>query len=321
MTTSPITQDPQKQLPPGVRFAFIAGHRRSGTTWLCRMLNSHPRVLFRNEGRFLRDEEYSIEHWLNDGLVERWTQTPAAKGGWMLNIEPGEMRCLLMRGMMEGVMREAARRAPYTDPQKLDIIGEKTTVYLLTKIELFYSLFPDAAAFIHVVRDGRDVVVSDLFQHFALDLWHDLPDQEHLQRAYRYHVEGEGEPVPLFSEGVLRELTCQWVRSLEGARRAKELFGDRFLEIRYEALREDPSLIGGIFAHLGVADRPEIVERSIERNTFEAHSGGRQPGEHDPRHHARKGVVGDWRTYFMAGDRAVFEHAAKDWGEELSHWG
>ena len=303
---TPITTDSDRQLPNDVRFAFVTGHRRSGTTWVCRMLNSHPEICMRNEGRFLRDESYSIEHWLDEDRVSRWAQTPVARGGWMLNIEPSELKILLMRGMMESVMREAARRAPYTSQSKLKVIGEKTTVYLLTKIELFHALFPDAAGVIHIVRDGRDAMVSDLFQHFALGTWTMLPDQEHLRRSRRFHLEGQGDEVALFSEPVLRCLANQWALSMRGADRAGALFGDRFIELRYERLLEEPGEIARVFELLGVCQDNPVVERCIEQNTFEAHSGGRIAGESDPEHHARKGIAGDWRTYFRQEDERVF---------------
>jgi hypothetical protein len=40
------------------------------------------------------------------------------------------------------------------------------------------------------------------------------------------------------------------------------------------------------------------LNRFVEQHSFENHSGGRSLGAEDPNHHYRKGVPGDWKTYF-----------------------
>ena len=43
----------------------------------------------------------------------------------------------------------------------------------------------------------------------------------------------------------------------------------------------------------------KLLVAVVRRNAFHRKSGGRVPGETDPDHHYRSGVIGDWRNHFF----------------------
>lgn len=302
--------------PPGEKgFVFIASNRRSGSTWLSWMLNEHPEVLIQNEGWLLNPWPCSLENWLEDGRLQEWARGEAAKGGYLKVIPADKLRTLLLRGMAEAIMRERARLAPWKDHRRLRVIGDKTTTAFCTKAEFLHELFPDAR-YIHIVRDGRDVCVSDMFFQFRYRAFDSFPGNgsAHARLAYRYHVEREGPEVPLFDRDTLAHLAKGWAECVRGARRARELFGERYHEVRYEELLADPYRLRETLAFLGVASHHELVERCVEKHRFERQTKGRRPGEARPLEMQRKGVAGDWRNYFKKQDMAVFKEVA---GEQL----
>jgi hypothetical protein len=186
----------------------------------------------------------------------------------------------------------------------------------------------------HVVRDPRDVVVSCYFAHrysHAVDArWPEL-------RQHRALLER----LPK-DEGLLHELeTLAWEF---GCMRAWRYDDPDVLELRFEDLAAAPyEHLLRVFRFLGLADdgRLTIARRAaltlakglrtlealaggalrvpvgpsrlpVERllgivweHDFAHLSGGRAPGEEDPRSHYRKGVAGDWRNHFTA------EHVAR----------
>lgn len=298
---------------PGPGYFFFGANRRSGTTWLGSMLNAHPEILLKNEGWFFNDAGCSLEQWLNEDVFLKWTQLAPVVGGWLREIPPGDALVIVQRAMAEALMREAAARAPWKNPKKLRLIGDKTTTHFCTKIDHLHRLFPEAS-FLHMVRDGRDVVVSDMFLKFRYEDFDcfagDGPASA--RAAFAYHAKGEGEPVDLFNDETLAFFTKTWVESIRGGLRARELYGERCLEVRYEDLLADPYILRDIFAFLGVACGEAVVTACVEAHTFEKQTKGRKPGEADPTHTTRKGIVGDWKNYFSEANRALFKDLAGD---------
>lgn len=174
----------------------------------------------------------------------------------------------------------------------------------------------------HVIRDPRDIVVSGYFSHLYS---HPITEQNQ-ERALAWRRQLAA--AATVEEGLLLELEFE---AANFANMAGWNYADPHIhETRYERLTADPlTAFGGIFPFLGLSvprlglpalvgllaarglrfrhNRPmprrtclpqPLLRHILARNAFARKAGGRSPGQEDIRHHYRKGVAGDWRTYF-----------------------
>jgi hypothetical protein len=186
---------------------FVIGCARSGTTLLRMILDSHPRVSCGEETKFLTDLQSVVgEHWR---LIETYG---LSRAWWIERIRDfysGFQEAYLAR---RGKARWADKSPPYT--LHLGFIDE---------------LFPDAQ-YVHMLRDGHDVVTS--FQ----ERW-----------GYRAGARAANSIWPTFVAAA---------RTF-GAR----LPPNRFLELRYEELVMDPERTArALFAFLGEEWHPSVLE-------------------------------------------------------------
>lgn len=295
--------------------------RRSGTTWLSSLLNIHPELECRNEGWLFNDFGASFPEWIDERKVRKWAAGEESKGTWLRDMSVDECLHVLRRGAWMAMIREAIVREGWKDWSRLRWVGDKTTSFYCSQIDTVHRTFPDAR-FIHMIRDGRDVVVSDLFLLIREIDDREVPEpvrQQALQAA-EYHVHGRGGPVPLLQPDVLRYLTTEWVRTVGGGMRARELYGEQFLEVRYEQLVSSTTeTVGAVYRWLGVEASEELLNWAIHECRFEKHSGGRRPGEADNTAEFRKGVVGDWRNYFTNDAKQMFKSIAGELLVELGY--
>lgn len=187
----------------------------------------------------------------------------------------------------------------------------------------------------HVIRDPRDVLVSAYFSHL-----------------YSHPIRADGGWIAEFrrqlgaAPGVERglRLELEFNAPVFAAMGAWDYANPHIYETRYETLIADPvAEFRRIFNFLSVttprlglttlagllidrvrtqrAKRPmparttlplPLLQRLVARNAFEQQSGGRRPGEENAHHHYRKGVAGDWRTYFTPQVTAAFKERYGD---------
>jgi hypothetical protein len=193
----------QRALPAPI---FVIGSPRSGTTLLRLMLDSHPRISCGEETHFLRDLQSVVgRHW---GLLS----TYGLERSWWL----GRLRDLYEDFQGEVLARSGKARWAEKDP-----------TYTLS-LDFIEELFPDAL-YVHLLRDGRDVVAS------FRDRWGYL--------------------------SAARAARTEWARYVAAARSFGRRVGpERFLEVRYERLVADPEAEARrIFTFLGEDFVPEVV--------------------------------------------------------------
>lgn len=305
----------------GPGFLFFGGSRRSGTTWVAGMLNAHPEIECRNEAWLFNDLGCSFPTWVDERKVRAWAERKEAAGTWLRDLGVDEALLLMRRAMLTALYRAAVEREAYKDWARLKWVGDKTTTHLCDHAPDVHAIFPDAR-FLHMVRDGRDVAVSDCFLLMREREYRGMSSRAvaEIERAREYYYEGRGRPVPLFGPALLEWLARAWVAAIAGGQRACDAFGAHgFMEVRYERLVEDPTRIGEVLAWLGVARDEETVKRLVRLGAFERHSGGRKRGEEDIRAEWRKGVVGDWRRYFTEDDKAIYASLAGELLGELGY--
>lgn len=182
----------------------------------------------------------------------------------------------------------------------------------------------------HVIRDPRDVLVSAYFSHL-----------------YSHPIQSDGgwiaemrrrlSAAPDIEAGLLLEI--EFNSSIFASMGTWNYAHPQIYESRFETLIRDPMAeFSRIFNFLGIAtprlgltvlpgmlyDRERrrrsgrpmrlrttlpqpVLRRIVALNAFERKAGGRQPGSEDTHHHYRKGVAGDWRTYFTPRVTAAFK--------------
>jgi len=286
------------------------------------MLNSHPELHIRNEGWLFNDQGSSFETWFNRPQFNHWAARKEARGTWMRDITPGEAARLMQQAMLREVFRQATIREGWKDWNTLRWCGDKTTNFYNLAADTLFDLFPPTPAsphaptrFLSMLRDGRDVVVSNLFLIFREQKWADLPAEvrDDARRSFEFHINGRGLPMPLFTAALLRFLVQEWIAVVSGGQRAAELYGPAFLDVRYESLVHDtPAQLRRIYDWLGVSASmtDERLHQIVEDCKFENFSEGRKRGQADPLAEWRKGIVGDWRNHFAEDDKHLFKATA-----------
>ncbi len=293
---------------------FIVGKAKSGTTWLENLLDSHPEVLCRGEGRFFGNPRGApapggpgavslAEGLLADETLKDWAQ----RSVWTRDARFERVAEQAAAGMAERIIRVELARS-----RKL-VAGDKTPLRDTGTVQQISQVLPEAKI-IHVVRDGRDVAISSI-HHIWNQAERDaltpaLRDRQvAIRDAYRANPDGFVDSGrSLFAPGHLQVIARSWAEITRAAtKQGRALPAGRYIEVRYEDLLASGSReLARICEFLEVDASESIVERCLSENSFERLTGGRERGVEDPRAFFRLGVAGDWRRIFNAGDHAAF---------------
>ena len=298
----------------GGGFAFIVGHRKSGSTWLLNLMSLHPDI------RGLMETNLFHISWAEPDPARRterlFSQTPWSEGGTkalfkhhLLKLAAPVLKstkpALALRkeerpatlpdlGLLDraALRRELCRIAPPEDYIHHFFHFQKDRLrprrYLLEKsprnvhrVEKIREVFPESKLIV-IYRDGRDVVTSDKF--FTRDYGGKPFDFAEAARDWRDDMEAHlqhAERHPVFA--------CSYERLLgDGATVARELF--EFLDLPNDA---------------------DLIRDLLERSSFRFYA-GRERGQEDRKRFYRKGIAGDWKNHFEEDDKRVFKEIAGD---------
>ena len=321
---SSLASSPGRQEVP---VFFLVGQAKSGTSWLMRTLDAHPEILCKGEGRlFGRDykredikqmdtktiQPSSLYRAILDAdYLNAWIE----RSGWTRDDDKEEHLDGLTRAAIDYFLTEKLSRSGKR------IVGDKTPFLNEKIVGEVSDIYPEARV-IHIIRDGRDAAVSSMhhFWNHPVDLGgrQDLGPEELAKRdAYREDPQGfleTGES--LFTESRLRNLAETWSLQVSQAMQdGPKHFGERYAEVRYEDLLEEPEKeIVCLLGFLGADASRESVEHCVGSASFESWSRGRERGREDSTAFLRKGVSGDWKNVFTEKDRRIFKEVA---GETL----
>ncbi len=213
----PATFDPAGS-PWHRRAVFVVGAPRSGTTWLHQLLATHPAVATGGESHLFCEG-------MGDLLANHADPDPYMK----LSTWVSRGRLLqLMRGLADEVFM-AVRDA--TRPEAT-VVVDKTPNHA-PHADALAAVYPDAA-FVHIVRDARDAVLS------AKDLWSHDDTYAHVDVA-----------------------AARWVDAVTDVR--TNLVGRRYLEVRYEDLVADtPAVLARILDHCELPHDPGFLAAATD---------------------------------------------------------
>ncbi|HEX9618408.1 MAG TPA: sulfotransferase [Anaerolineales bacterium] len=290
---------------------FIFGHARSGTTLLTRLVRLHPEVHCNYQAHFFTRQPL-LEGLVSDPGIGEWLARRSNRWNRGQDLSP-----LVLRAAADFILEREARR------EGKRIVGDKSPNSLLEEesVRLMHKVYPDARLVL-IVRDGRDVAVSHRFQQF-------IDASQHLSGAdLRIRADFARQPEPyfagdrsIFTPKSLRAEAVSWAKNVtQTGRVARELYGDRYLYLRYEDLLESPLVeLERIWIFLGAGPvSPSLVEAvasELARNPdadWQMHKAGDLVGP------LEKGKRGSWRSLFTASDRQAFKELA---GQALVDWG
>jgi len=184
------------------------------------------------------------------------------------------------------------------DPS-IKVVAEKTPSYVLT-LDVVKMIFPEAKI-LHLVRDGRDVVIST-WNHNTRTAG------QAFQQLY-----------PTLGTFVA-DMARIWTEHQQPALDAREQHGDEVKLIRYEDLVARPKdVMADVFAWLDVDQGDDVIQTCIEVTEFEKLSGGRKPGEEDKTSFFRTGLPEQWREGMTAEQQAQFWDVAGTLMERLGY--
>jgi hypothetical protein len=259
----------------GENLVFIVGCPRSGTTWLQRLLATHPQIKTGQESRVFEYVGSQFQIWRQDaasvGVIGR--------GGTGLACYMDEERFLAIQTKYLASLLASLTK----EVRPGDIFLEKTPSHALF-IPDIARLLP-AAKIIHLIRDPRDVVASMLA---ASKGWAKAVAPRRVRPAVRH-----------------------WHEHVRAAQSAGKLLPPgQFLELRYEDLFENPARrLRDVAGFLNLQWPDAEIDAAVVANTAdELRRGKGTPipiyGKHakepnstvqEPKDFVRKARPGTWR--------------------------
>lgn len=258
---------------------LVTGVTKSGTTWLQRLLDSHPEIACGGESKlnvFLTQLGPAVRAY-NEALSK--TNAKIYKDEAVYR-ELGQAQAVAIMQYLFldrlGAVRRAAETAGKLEALKW--IGDKDPDYK-RELTSWRAILPEARI-VSTTRDGRDCYVS---------LWfHLYPEREPLAAENRDDFVSR-----------IQGHAATWRDTMAKFRKDAADHSGRHFAIRYESLLEDAEgEMRRLFEWFGCDASEATVAEVVSRNAFAVASGGRQPGEADPKSFLRKGIAGDWKNHF-----------------------
>ncbi len=291
-----------RQFFPREKF-FILGHARSGTTLLMRLARLHPEVHCNYQAHFFTRKPL-LKSLVDSAEIEEWLTRKSNRWNQGRDLSP-----LVLRASADFIMeRDAAREGKR-------IVGDKSPSSVIhgQVVRDMRSLYPDAKI-VNIVRDGRDVLISERFRNFVEESKFLTTEDK------RIIADLQVDSVPftdgrrsIFTETFIRNIASRWVKDLiESDAEARRLYGANYHSVRYEDLLEMPfAEMSKLWKFLGVKKINKSLEKTIKAemssNPDEEWQAKRNEGIAS---FLPKGQAGNWQRLFTARDKSIFKEVA-----------
>jgi hypothetical protein len=254
-----------------LRPLFIVGAPRSGTTWVQRLLLSHPAVRGGQESNFfcafgpiLHMYRFGEQPGRLAGLPNYWTEPELVE----------EIRNLWRRTMSSFIV-------PGADGTAASLLVEKTPGHAMY-MDVILKVLPEAR-FVHVIRDSRSVAASLLAA--KKDEW-----------------------AKMWAPTKARDAALTWYHHVKAAQKfGKALPGEKYLEVFYEEFHARPvENLTRLLDYLNLSLPKDRVEAIVAEQSFEKQKsiGGTPFARHgkfenakieEPKGFFRRGEADGWR--------------------------
>lgn len=297
-----------RQFFPREKF-FIFGHARSGTTLLMRLVRLHPEVHCNYQAHFFTRRPL-LKSLVDTPEAEEWLARKSNRWNQGRDLSP-----LVLRAAADFILERDAAKVGKR------IVGDKSpssTIHGQAVCDL-QAVYPDAKL-VYIVRDGRDVLISERFRNFVEESKFLSAEDKRIIADLRLDSApfSDGRR-SIFTEAFIRRVAQGWLKNLQETEdEGRRLFGGNYYGLRYEDLLERPyEEMRKLWEFLGVqADKSleKTIREEMASNPDEEWQAQRNG---DISSFLPKGQAGNWQRLFTARDKAVFKEAA---GEMLVKW-
>ena len=273
-----------------MKYVFIVGCPRSGSTWTTFLLSHHPQVATFQHAKVF-DYLVKMERWhLNKAgfsyIVNTSGEATASSGDddtkRLKQVLPQEDLYPMLRPVAEGILGSVASARPGAD-----VVVDKTPENGKLA-EFILKVLPDAY-FLHIVRDPRAVFCSHRSASRGWAKW-EFPTQP---------VDG----------------ARYWREDVEAAMAIPKLT-DRYLQVRYEDLKDNgPSEVKRLFDWLELPNDDALCEHAVAASTKEKV----RPQTNLPADFVRQAPKGGWREELSPKHAQIIEYLTADLMKELGY--
>ena len=298
-----------RQFFPREKF-FILGHARSGTTLLMRLLRLHSEVHCNYQAHFFTRQPL-LKSLVDTPEAEEWLKRKSNRWNQGRDLSPLVLRAAADFMMERDAVREGKR-----------IVGDKSPSSTIhgQAVRDMHGVYPDAKL-IYIVRDGRDVLISERFRNLVEESkFLKAEDKRIIDELRKDQSQFTNGTRSIFTESVIRRVAAGWVRNLqETEQEGRRLFGENYCSLRYEDLLTHPfDEMQRLWTFLGVqleAGLEKAVGAEMSSNPDEEWQSRRNE---DIASFLPKGQAGNWQRLFTLSDKSLFKEVA---GETLIKWG
>src|SRR6266540_320224 len=298
-----------KQFFPREKF-FIFGHARSGTTLLMRLVRLHPDVHCNYQAHFFTRRPL-LKSLVDTPEAEEWLKRKSNRWNQGCDLSP-----LVLRAAADFIMERDAARVGKR------IVGDKSPSSTIhgQAVRDMHAVYPDAKL-VYIVRDGRDVLVSERFRNFVEESKFLTSEDKRIIADLKVDsasfTDGSRS---IFTETFIRRVAQGWVKNLkETEGEGRKLFGKNYFALRYEDLLTHPfNEMSKFWKFLGVKKLQKSLDKTLRNemssNPDEEWQSKRNEGIAS---FLPKGQACNWTRLFTEKDKSVFKEVA---GEMLVKW-
>ena len=297
-----------RQFFPREKF-FILGHARSGTTLLMRLIRLHPEVHCNYQAHFFTRRPL-LKSLVDTPEAEEWLTRKSNRWNHGRDLSP-----LVLRAAADVIMeRDAAREGKR-------IVGDKSPSSVIhgQVVRDLHSVYPDAKI-VYIVRDGRDVIISERFRNFVEESkFLTVEDKRIIADLRKNPAPFEDGRRSIFTETFIRRKAGDWINDLQETEdESRRLFSDNFFGLRYEDMLEHPfDEMQKVWEFLGVEADRALEKMIIEEMSSNPDEEWQSRRNEDIASFLPKGQAGNWTRLFSEQDKSVFKQVA---GEMLVRW-
>lgn len=297
-----------RQFFPRQKF-FIFGHARSGTTLLMRLVRLHPEVHCNYQAHFFTRQPL-LKSLVNTPEAEEWLTRKSNRWNQGRDLSP-----LMLRAAADFVMeRDAAREGKR-------IVGDKSPSSTIhgQAVRDLQAIYPDAKL-IYIVRDGRDVLISERFRNLVEESKFLRAEDKQIVRELRKdQTRFTNGTRSIFTENVIRRVASGWVKNVqETEAEGRRLFGENYYSLKYEDLLARPFVeMQRLWSFLGVPADPSLEKAIMDEMASNPDEEWQTKRNEEIASFLPKGQAGNWQRLFTARDKTIFKQVA---GQVLVQW-